>query len=415
MRVPTLTILLCASLAAIAYAAETYILTSYYPAPYGKYDSMLTNDFFCNNDFTREGNIGMGTTTNGTVTAENLVVNDQTVMLGDARLDNPLNDPFIQFQRASGAAYQVGYQNATDRLDIRASSALTDQVLTVTRTGRVGMGANGNWTPTNSLHVAGDSYINTAATIDGATIFNNTVTINGAAAIAENDLTLQRNTAGANAQALFSNSGNNSSAGNNGAGEFRISPITNSIDDAVAIDTATGLGIRTGPGANALNVSGTAYISGDSTFSSYISVTNNIGTDNGLLRIRNVTLSQGTALASGVPVDTLVSSNILAAPGFHHTSDQRLKENISPLTNALAKVSGLKGVSFNFKALPGERIGLLAQEVEKVVPEVVATSQNNLMAVEYDSLVGLLIEAIKEQQLEIEYLQRQAELRFRKK
>ena len=85
-------------------------------------------------------------------------------------------------------------------------------------------------------------------------------------------------------------------------------------------------------------------------------------------------------------------------------SDERLKTNIETIPNALEKVCNLRGVSF--KKDGKQSIGVIAQEVEKVVPEVVQTGEDELeiKAVAYGNMVGLLIEAIKEQQKEIEEL-----------
>ncbi len=404
MKTLSLALIIASTIACIAYGADSYTITTYYPAPNGKYDSLETNNLTCNNDTFFGHNVGIGTATNGTLTAQNLTVNDESLFSGDVYIDHQTNDPFVQFQRASGAAFWVGYNTGSSKFDIRTSSAATDQVFTVTRTGNVGIGVNGSWSPGYTLEVNGDAHITQATTIDGATTINNTATINGAATIVDNDLTISRVAGGGNAQVIFNNAGVNSAMGNTIGGEFRISPATNNITNANLILTANGLGINTTPGANALNVTGTANISSDTTFGGGITVNTNIITTAGLVRIRNVTLSQGTTTSGGVPVDTVLSSNLIEAPGYLHTSDARLKENVRPITNALAKVKALQGVSFNFKNQAGRKIGLVAQNVETVVPEVVATGSDGMKSVEYDSLVSLLIEAIKEQQLEIKKL-----------
>jgi len=81
------------------------------------------------------------------------------------------------------------------------------------------------------------------------------------------------------------------------------------------------------------------------------------------------------------------------------TSDKRVKDNIITIESALEKVSKLRGVYFERKNEIGtRRIGLIAQEVEEVLPEVVYTDSDGLKSVSYGSITGLLIEAIKEQQ-----------------
>ncbi len=93
-------------------------------------------------------------------------------------------------------------------------------------------------------------------------------------------------------------------------------------------------------------------------------------------------------------------------------SDVRWKKNIQTLDNALATTLALRGVQFEWRddKFPemnfnkGKKIGLVAQEVETVIPELVATGKDGYKSVEYTNLVALLIEAVKEQQNEIEAL-----------
>ena len=86
--------------------------------------------------------------------------------------------------------------------------------------------------------------------------------------------------------------------------------------------------------------------------------------------------------------------------GITESSDERLKENISDLTNALEKVIQLRGVSYNWKDKANysekTQIGLIAQEVEKIIPELVDCDSQGYYAVQYTHLVPLLIEAVKE-------------------
>lgn len=98
------------------------------------------------------------------------------------------------------------------------------------------------------------------------------------------------------------------------------------------------------------------------------------------------------------------SSNITAY------SDITLKKNIEVIPNALDKVIQLRGVNFDRKDIETSRqSGVIAQEVEKVLPEVVATNDEGIKSVAYGNMVGLLIEAIKEQQQQIDELKRKLE------
>ena len=90
------------------------------------------------------------------------------------------------------------------------------------------------------------------------------------------------------------------------------------------------------------------------------------------------------------------------------SSDRRLKDNLSPIPNALEKVSKLTGYEFdwneNQSAYTGHDYGVVAQEVEAVMPELVQTREDGYKAVKYDKIVAVLIEAIKEQQKQIDEL-----------
>lgn len=91
-----------------------------------------------------------------------------------------------------------------------------------------------------------------------------------------------------------------------------------------------------------------------------------------------------------------------------YSSDRRLKDNIKPIENALEKVSKLSGNSFVWNnkqsSYKGEDIGVIAQEVEAVFPDLVDTRENGYKAVKYQNLVAVLIEAVKELNTEIKNL-----------
>ena len=83
-------------------------------------------------------------------------------------------------------------------------------------------------------------------------------------------------------------------------------------------------------------------------------------------------------------------------------SDERLKTDLVQIDNALDKVSTLTGYTYNRQSLDGEledtprQAGLLASDIEKVLPEVVYTDKDGMKSVAYGNVIGLLIEAIKE-------------------
>lgn len=98
----------------------------------------------------------------------------------------------------------------------------------------------------------------------------------------------------------------------------------------------------------------------------------------------------------------------VGASGYFHTSDISLKENVEPISGALDKVLGLEGVSFNWKENEEPSIGLIAQDVEKILPEIIS-GEDGSKSVQYANLVAVLIEAVKEQQVMIDELREEVE------
>jgi hypothetical protein len=141
-----------------------------------------------------------------------------------------------------------------------------------------------------------------------------------------------------------------------------------------------------------------------------------------LSNVQVATFGVGTA-ASGTTGEIRATNNVTA-----YYSDERLKENITTISSALSKLLTLRGVTFNSNKVAEqygytdkkEQVGVIAQDVEKVLPQVVvpapfdiaqdkdgneySKSGENYKTVHYDKLVPLLIEAIKELKGEIEEL-----------
>jgi hypothetical protein len=88
----------------------------------------------------------------------------------------------------------------------------------------------------------------------------------------------------------------------------------------------------------------------------------------------------------------------VTANAHYSSSSLTLKDNVRTYENALDTVNRLRGVSFDWKDSGKPSVGLIAEEVEKVVPEVVAYKDGAATGVNYASLVGVLVEAVKEQQ-----------------
>ena len=116
-------------------------------------------------------------------------------------------------------------------------------------------------------------------------------------------------------------------------------------------------------------------------------------------------ITSGTITASKVSSTKLTFnpfSGNLSATDFNSTSDINLKENIRPIEDPIEKIIQLNGVSFDWKDTHNSSIGVIAQEVEKVFPELVKTEDKK--SVNYNGLIGVLIEGMKEQQKQINIL-----------
>ncbi len=111
-----------------------------------------------------------------------------------------------------------------------------------------------------------------------------------------------------------------------------------------------------------------------------------------------------------------VSGNAYAT-GSWLSSDMNLKRNIATINTPMEKVKQLRGVSYNWKTeeyperefSEGLQYGLIAQEVEKVFPEMVMTDENGEKAIAYYQLIPMLLEALKQQQQQIDALQQKVD------
>jgi hypothetical protein len=118
--------------------------------------------------------------------------------------------------------------------------------------------------------------------------------------------------------------------------------------------------------------------------------------------------SLGVGMAASATAGRIDATNDIVA---FSSSDIRFKENIKPIENALDKIRKISGNTYDWKAenkvehgYEGNDVGVIAQEIEAVLPQLVQTRESGFKAVKYDKLVALLIEGIKEQQLQIEQL-----------
>jgi hypothetical protein len=138
---------------------------------------------------------------------------------------------------------------------------------------------------------------------------------------------------------------------------------------------------------------------------------------NNLMERMRIDSTGQVGIGTSAPMYTLhVNGSVAGTSAYVNLSDERYKKDVLPIENALDKVLSLNGVTFNWNKEfnPGTKlddanhIGLIAQDVEKVIPQAVSTGKdgNKTKSVAYTDLVPVLIEAIKEQQKQIEELKK---------
>ena len=171
------------------------------------------------------------------------------------------------------------------------------------------------------------------------------------------------------------------------AGNTAIGGLVNNTTYAIRTINATSFQLLTSVGGPAVNLSSAA-------------VTAQAGHSiNGVVASSNNTISR-TKLTYNP------STGTVSATEFSATSDERLKSNITTISNALNKVSLLRGVDYTYNHTSAKSIGVIAQEVEKVFPEIVTENIEGYKSVNYGVMVGVLIEAIKELKKEVDELKK---------
>ena len=299
-----------------------------------------------------------GTTT--TVSTTNTVATDSLIELANGTSGSPSNDAGIVIERGSANNAFIGFDESADKF--------------IVGTGTFTGASTGDLTITTGTLVANVEGLHT-----------------GTIRRSSSHPTFTLPTAdGTNGQFLKTD----------GSGELAFASALSSI--TLGTDTSGNYASAVTAGTG-VSVSGSA---GEGT-SFAVSIGQAVATDSD---VQFDSFGVGTG-ASGTTGEIRATNNITA----YYSSDQRLKENIVNIPNALDKVMDINGVEFDWStkymnAHGGydglfnrkHQVGVIAQEVEKVLPEVVADRPDGYKAVRYEQLVPLLIEAIKELKTEID-------------
>ncbi len=318
------------------------------------------------------------------------------------------------------------FQPAPDQIGFSTAGT---QAMVINETGRVGIGTA---TPITNLHVQGNAYLSGRIYGDGA--FDSYAYVHGAGVeLAGNNRNILSGSKGANLTIAIG------SALEQPTGRVTVHNQT-SFAEAVGIGTTSPAGLLdvTNGAVGAVGHISTKVMANTTTADSYnvgaysagpvgkMIVTSEEGTHR-----QAMVFSDGNATSTVFGLSTSANSGSTWNPRFVVTqsgfvglgtstpdvaldvvgdieytgtltdvSDQRLKEEIKPLESALDKVLALEGVSFVMKGDENKRveIGVIAQQVEPIIPEVVHTAQNEqkTKSVNYIGFIGYLIEAIKE-------------------
>jgi len=205
--------------------------------------------------------------------------------------------------------------------------------------------------------------------------------------------------------ASFARTGSNTFVGNQiisgtleATGVFTLPDIAN-----VSASIAAAAG---GSGISSLVVDASPQLGGNLDLNSRnISGSGTINITGNIINTGSAHFSGSVTSSGNMFVDGLISASgdIIAFA----SSDERLKDNLTPIGSAIDKINQIGGYQFDWNSdseHSGHDVGVIAQEIEKVLPEVVATRKNGYLAVRYEKIVALLIQAVKEQQLQIEEL-----------
>ena len=160
-------------------------------------------------------------------------------------------------------------------------------------------------------------------------------------------------------------------------------------------NTATTIAITPGISGNVLTSNGTSWVSSAAPVG--FTTTDDNSTNATYYPVFVTAAGGSTAKTASTDLTFNPSTGTFSAIIFNSLSDANKKENIQTLTGALEKTLALRGVSYNLIDSNQPSIGLIAQEAEEIIPEVVCTDPQGNKSITYGNIIGLLVEAIKEQ------------------
>ena len=357
---------------------------------------------------TVSGNLTVdGTTT--TINSTTLTVDDKTIVIASGAADS---------SAADGAGISIDGASATILYSHSGTKFVSNKPFEATSfTGDVTGNADTATTLETARTIAGVSFdgssnisLNNNAITNGAGYittshaFTNTNQLtNGAGFITSSD-DISGNAATATALETA-----RTIAGVSFDGTSNISLNNNAITNGAGFITSSGTaalaeGLTGTPDITVGTVNATSF-SGDGSGLTGVASTDNIQTATKATFLSGVTVAGVTTTSSNVNVtgNVAVTGNV-SATNFNSTSDVTLKQDVSVIDNALEMISQLEGVSWKWKESLEPSLGVTAQNVEEVAPELVSNGDHK--SVNYNGLIGILIEAVKELKSEVDELKR---------
>lgn len=311
----------------------------------------------------------------------------------------------------------TGVTTLSGALNVSGATALASNGLNV-GSGQLAV-SSGNVSTSGNLSVSGTFNSSGAATM------SSTLNVLGVATLASNGLNVgsgQLQVTGGNVgvSGNFSSSGNGSFGGTLGVTGSATFSSTMAVTGAatfsgsVTVPTPSSGGHATTKtyvdNADALKLSLTGgTMSGGLTIQNTAPTITMADTDNGTFSIHcNSALIGFLGTAGGWISRTDNSGNFTATGNVTAYSDERIKDDIHTIEYAVARLKALRGVYYKRKDTGAPGVGVIAQEVQQIFPEVVHENEDGMLSVAYGNLVGVLIEAVKELADRVEELEYRA-------